>query len=171
MSEVKKLPEVIENQVKDLNNDAGVISKIENTLNKGLKEIGLSETDISFSGSYESHMHDVKQHQDKYMSLERKANDLERNIQRGKESANRMSEVRNLRNEAQYEKNEMERSKSKARNALESFRGKETELEESDGIQQNTTMNGTPSFGGHTPPLGACARKCWNCNVPKAGLQ
>lgn len=80
--------------------------------------------EVSFSGGPETYLREIKQHQDKKMSLERKANMLEAAIRRGKEPQSRMSEVMRLRREASAEAREVERAKEHMRDSLRSFKGR-----------------------------------------------
>ena len=127
-------------------------AEIVRELNKGARETSGERGDVSFAGSYDMHMADVKRHQDKYMVLERKANNLERDIRRKLEPGSKMAEVRSLRKEAKTEQQQMERSKELAGKSLKSFRGSEAEHEfkqETDDKRANT-----PSFGrGHCQKL------------------
>lgn len=82
-----------------------------------------SNQEMSFSGRPETYLSEIKQHQDKAASLERKANVLESAIRRGKESQSRMPEVTRLRKEASAETREVERAKEHMRDSLRSFKG------------------------------------------------
>lgn len=136
-------------------------AEVAHELNKGVKETGHHQSDVSFGGNYESQMREVKKHQDAYLKFEREANELEKDIRRGKEPKEKMSEVKKLRQKAETEKREMERAKDLAKRDLMSFKGRE--ISKADAAEVDERKNNNPSF--ELGINGPCSRACLKSRV------